>query len=87
MNVDALIQLCTKAMLLCMYVSMPIVLVGALVGLFISFVQAITSTQDQNLTQGVKMVAIVATIFISAPLSASAVMRFLNQVLSTALPQ
>ena len=31
MNVDALIQLCTQAMLLCMYVSMPIVLVGALV--------------------------------------------------------
>jgi type III secretion protein S len=87
MNIDALIQLCTQAMLLCMYVSMPIVLVGALVGLLISFVQAITSTQDQNLTQGVKMVAIVATIFISAPLSASAVKRFLNQVLSTALPQ
>jgi type III secretion protein S len=82
-----MIQLCTQAMLLCMYISMPVVIVGALFGLLVSFVQAITSTQDQNLTQGVKMVAIVATIFISAPLSASALVRFLHQVLSTALPQ
>lgn len=87
MTIDALIQLSTQALLLCMYVSMPVVLVGALVGLLVSFLQAITSTQDQNLTHGVKLVAIIVTIFISAPLSASAIVRFMHQVLASALPQ
>jgi type III secretion protein S len=87
MNIDTMIQLCTQAMLLCMYVSLPVVLVGALFGLLVSFLQAITSTQDQNLSHGVKLVAIVATIFISAPLASSALVRFLHQVLGTALPQ
>lgn len=86
MDVDMLVRLTTQAMLLCMYVSMPVVIVAALVGLAASFLQAITSTQDQNLSHGAKLIAVVVTIFISAPISGAALVNFLRQVLTVALP-
>jgi type III secretion protein S len=86
MDVDSLIRLTTQAMLLCMYVSMPVVIVAAIVGLVVSFLQAITSTQDQNLSHGAKLVAVVIVIFLAAPISGAALVNFLRQVLTVALP-
>ena len=62
MEVDNLVRLATKAMMLCLYVSLPIVLVAALTGLLISFLQAITSLQDQTISYAVKLVVTVAAI-------------------------
>jgi type III secretion protein S len=62
------------------------VIVAAVVGLAVSFFQAITSMQDQTLPHGVKLIAVVITIVIAAPFAASAVLRFANQMMHTALP-
>lgn len=87
MTIDALIGLATQGLLLCLYVSLPIVLVAAGVGLIVSFLQAVTSLQDQTLSFGVKLVAVVVALIVVAPISAAAVLRFANQVLQAATSQ
>jgi type III secretion protein S len=87
MTIDALIGLATQGLLLCLYVSLPIVVVAAGVGLVVSFLQAITSLQDQTLSFGVKLVAVVVALVVIAPISAAAVLRFANQVLQAATSQ
>ncbi|MET0382993.1 MAG: type III secretion system export apparatus subunit SctS [Burkholderiaceae bacterium] len=86
MDSEALIRLTTEAMLLCMYISMPVVIVAAIVGLLVSFLQAITSTQDQNLSHGAKLIAVVVTIFVAAPIAGAALVNFLNHVMKIAIP-
>ncbi|MCA8002732.1 type III secretion system export apparatus subunit SctS [Burkholderia metallica] len=85
MNIDALLGLTTQGLLLCLYVSLPVVIVAAVVGLIVSFLQAITSLQDQTLSFGIKLIAVVITLVIAAPLAASAILRFSNQLLMTAV--
>lgn len=87
MTIDALIGLATQGLLLCLYVSLPIVVVAAGVGLVVSFLQAVTSLQDQTLSFGVKLVAVVVALVVIAPISAAAVLRFANQVLQAATSQ
>jgi len=87
MDIDTLVRFTTQGMLLCMYVSLPIVIVAAAVGLLVSFLQAITSIQDQTLSHGVKLVAVIVAIVIAGPFSAAAVLHFANAIIQAALPQ
>ncbi|MCR4468333.1 MULTISPECIES: type III secretion system export apparatus subunit SctS [Burkholderia] len=86
MDIDSLVGAAAQGMLLCLYCSLPVVIVAAVVGLAVSFLQAITSMQDQTLSHGVKLTAVVIAIAIAAPLAASAVLHFANQMMRTALP-
>lgn len=87
MQMDMLIQYTMQGMLLCLTVSLPTVVVAALVGLGVSFLQAITSIQDQSISHAVKLIAVTVTIVIVAPLSCAAVLHFANQMMSAVLPQ
>ena len=87
MDIDTLVRFTTQGMLLCVYVSLPIVIVAALVGLAVSFLQAITSMQDQTLSHGVKLIAVTVAIVIAAPFSAAAVLHFAEEIMRTAVPQ
>ena len=87
MDIDTLVRFTTQGMLLCVYVSLPIVIVAALVGLAVSFLQAITSMQDQTLSHGVKLIAVTVAIVIAAPFSAAALLHFANEIMHTAVPQ
>ncbi|MGF6483169.1 EscS/YscS/HrcS family type III secretion system export apparatus protein [Paraburkholderia sp. CNPSo 3155] len=87
MQMDTLIQYTIQGVLLCLTVSLPTVVVAALVGLGVSFLQAITSIQDQSISHAVKLIAVTVTIVIVAPLSCAAVLHFANQMMSAVLPQ
>ncbi|CAB3764355.1 type III secretion system export apparatus subunit SctS [Paraburkholderia humisilvae] len=87
MSIDTLIQFATRGMLLCLSVSLPAVMVAALVGLAVSFLQAITSMQDQTLPHAAKLIAVTVTIMIVAPVSCAAVLRFASDMMNQALPQ
>jgi type III secretion protein S len=87
MDIDTLVRFTTQGMLLCMYISLPIVIVAAAVGLLISFVQAVTSLQDQTLSHGIKLIAVTIAIVIAGPFSAAAVLHFANAMMQAALPQ
>jgi len=85
MEFDNIVRLTSQAMIMCLLVSLPVVAVSALVGLLVSFVQAITSLQDQAISQGAKLIAVVITLLISAPWGASLVLGFARQALEAAL--
>jgi type III secretion protein S len=86
METDTLVRITTQGLLLCLSVSMPVVVVAALTGLAISFVQAITSLQDQSISYAVKLVAVVATVLIMGTWGASAILRFANEIVTLAVP-
>jgi type III secretion protein S len=86
METETLVRLTTEGLLLCLSVSMPVVAVAALSGLAISFVQAITSMQDQSISYAVKLVAVVATVLMMGTWGASAIVRFANEVVTLAVP-
>jgi type III secretion protein S len=86
METETLIRLTTQGLLLCLSVSMPAVVVAAISGLAISFLQAITSMQDQSISFAVKLVAVVATILIMGTWGAAAILRFANEVMTLAVP-
>lgn len=86
METETLIRLTTEGLLLCLSVSMPVVVVAALSGLAISFVQAITSMQDQSISYAVKLVAVVATVLIAGTWGAASILRFANEVVTLAVP-
>ncbi len=85
MDFDNIVNLTSHAMILCLLVSLPVVLVSAVVGLLVSFIQAITSLQDQAISQGAKLIAVVITLLVSAPWGASLVLGFARQALAAAL--
>lgn len=85
MDYDNVLQLSMQAMLLCLKVSLPAVLVAAVVGLVVSFFQAITSLQDQSISQSIKLVAVVVTLLVAAPWGASALLGFARQAMEVAI--
>lgn len=87
MEIDTLVRITMQGMLLCLYISLPIVIVAAVVGLGVSFLQAITSMQDQTLSHAVKLIAVTIAIVIAAPISSAALLHFANEVMRTAIPQ
>ncbi|AKJ27813.1 type III secretion system export apparatus subunit SctS [Caldimonas brevitalea] len=85
MDYENVIQLTSQAMLLCLLVSLPVVLVAAGVGLLVSFVQAITSLQDATIGQAAKLIAVTVTLLLAAPWGAAAVFEFAQSVFKTAV--
>jgi flagellar biosynthetic protein FliQ len=67
MNHETLIDLAKTALLTALLICTPALLVGMLVGLVVSFFQTVTSLQEQTLTIGPKMLAVLATIVLLMP--------------------
>jgi len=86
MDTDTLVRITTEGLLLCLYVSRPVVVVAALSGLAISFIQAITSMQDQSISYAVKLVAVTVTVLIIGGWGAAQIVRFANEVVTLAIP-
>jgi type III secretion protein S len=76
MDTDNLVRMTSDALILCLMVSLPAVIVSAGVGLLVSFVQAITSLQEQSISHAAKLIAVVICLLIAAPWGAAAVLRF-----------
>jgi type III secretion protein S len=81
MNYDDVIQMTTQGLGLVLLISLPITAVSALVGLLVSLVQAITSLQDQTLSQGLKLLVVTLVIFFTAPWASALVMSYAQQAI------
>jgi type III secretion protein S len=82
LSYDNILQLTSQALMMCLVLSLPAVAVSAIVGLFISFIQAITSLQDSSISQGIKLLAVTVVVFISAPWAGSTLLRFSDSILN-----
>lgn len=76
MEYDAITHFTTRALTLCLLVSLPPVAVAAVTGLLIAFLQAVTSLQDSSISQSVKLVVVTVVIVIAAPWGAAAIQNF-----------
>lgn len=79
LNSDIL-QLTQQALWLVIVLAGPPVVVAALVGILIAFVQAATQLQEQTFQYAAKFFAIVVTIFATASLIGSSLFRFSDRI-------
>ena len=66
MNEANIVHLTSQALLLVLYLSLPPIIVAALVGTLVALFQALTQIQEKTLSFAIKMVAVVTTIFLTA---------------------
>lgn len=66
MNEAEVIHYASQLLMLVLVLSMPTVIVAALVGTLVSLVQALTQIQDQTLPFAIKLVAVSFTIMLTA---------------------
>ncbi len=76
------LQITQQALWLVLILTSPPVLVAAVVGLLIAFVQAATQLQEQTLQYAAKFFAIVVTIFVTASLIGSSLYQFTDRIFS-----
>jgi type III secretion protein S len=76
------LQLTYQALWLVLVLSAPPVLVAAIVGLLIAFVQAATQIQEQTFQYAAKFFAIVLTIFLTASLLGGTLMSYTDRIMA-----
>jgi len=76
------IQLTHQALWLVLLLSAPPIVVAAVVGLLIAFLQAATQLQEQTLQYVLKFFAIVVTLFLTASLLGGGLYQFGDRVFS-----
>jgi len=69
-----------RALMLVMELSLPPILVAAVVGILFSLFQAITQLQEQTLSFGVKLIAVGIALFLMADWLCGAILRFGGEV-------
>lgn len=69
-----------KGLYLVMLLSMPPIIVASVVGLLFSLFQAITQLQEQTLSFGVKLVAVVVTIFLMRDWLGAELLRYSQDI-------
>lgn len=82
MGHSEVIQLTYQALWLVLMLSAPPIVVAAVVGLLIAFVQAATQLQEQTIQYAAKFFAIVLTIFVTASLLGSGLYQLGDRVFS-----
>ncbi|MFP4126677.1 MAG: flagellar biosynthesis protein FliQ [Alphaproteobacteria bacterium] len=70
------IDLAREAVFVCIKVGAPILLVALVVGLVVSFVQAITQIQEPTLTFVPKIIGIFATMILAMPFMLATLLTF-----------
>ena len=76
------IQLTYQALWLVLMLSVPPVLVAAVVGLLIAILQAATQIQEQTFQYAAKFFAIVVTLFVTGSLLGGTLLQFADRVMS-----
>jgi len=66
MEFSVLITYVNQALLLILLLSLPVIAVASITGLALAFLQAVTQVQDQTISFGVKLIAIIVTIAVTS---------------------
>lgn len=77
-----IIKITQQALWLIIVLAGPPVIVAAIVGLLIAFVQAATQLQEQTFQYAAKFIAIVLTIFVTASLAGSTLYHYSDRIFS-----
>lgn len=79
---DAAIDYAVKALYLVLMLSLPPIVVASVVGIVLSLIQAVTQLQEQTLTFGVKLLAVVLTLFLMGGWLGGELLRYGGEIFS-----
>ena len=74
------INYAVKALYLVLMLSMPPIVIASVVGILLSLIQAITQLQEQTLSFGVKLIAVVGTLFLMGGWLGGEILRYSNEI-------
>lgn len=69
-----------KSLYLILMLSLPPILVASVVGILLSLIQAITQLQEQTLTFGVKLIAVISTLFLMGSWLGAEILRYSDEI-------
>lgn len=75
-----LAEFSTQAMWLVLLLSLPSVVVAAVVALGVAIAQTATQIQDQSIGQAIRQIAVLGVVFLTAPWVAHELMSFGNRI-------
>lgn len=78
MNDEAILELAQEALLICIQIGAPTLLIGLIVGVAIALVQALTQIQEITLVFVPKILAIFLTLMIVLPWMMSVLIAFME---------
>jgi type III secretion protein S len=76
MELPTLVTYVKQALVLVLWLSLPAVLTASIVGLGIAFLQAVTQVQDQSIAFGIKLIAAIVAIAVTAASLGGALFTF-----------
>ena len=71
----------SQCLYLVLIISLPPILVASIIGIGLSLIQAVTQLQEQTLVFGVKLIAVVGTLFMLGGWMSAEIMRFASEIL------
>ncbi len=69
-----------QALYLVLMLSLPPIVVASVVGIVFSLIQAITQLQEQTLSFGVKLIAVIATLFMLGGWLCGEILRYSTEI-------
>lgn len=69
-----------QALYLVLMLSLPPIVVASVVGIVFSLIQAITQLQEQTLSFGVKLIAVIATLFVLGGWLCGEILRYAVEI-------
>lgn len=85
MTLDQATDLVRQALLLALIIAGPMLLIGLVVGIFVSLLQAVTQIQEQTLTFIPKIVAMVASAILLMPWIGHRLLEYAGAMFSNGL--
>lgn len=74
------INYAVQALYLVLILSLPPIVVASVVGIIFSLIQAITQLQEQTLSFGVKLIAVIATLFVMGGWLSGQILRYATEI-------
>lgn len=82
MTVEGVADIASRALMVILKVSLPVLLVSLCIGLLVSIFQTVTSIQEQTLTFVPKIIGIFVALMILGPWMMNTVIEFMTQLWS-----
>lgn len=82
MTVEEVADIASRALMLILKVSLPVLLVSLCIGLLVSIFQTVTSIQEQTLTFVPKIIGIFVALIILGPWMMNTIIEFMTQLWS-----
>jgi type III secretion protein S len=70
------INYASEALYLVLMISLPPIIIASIIGILLSLIQAVTQLQEQTLTFGVKLIAVVLSLFLLGGWMSGEILRY-----------